>query len=176
MNNSTTNFSTRLRQFEQQQQMAAPAIPQMPPSKRPLLSNEDLAKLAEDDRMRQLLKKNNGNEGGTTMKENGEGRNGPDGISPMSPTAPFEHILLNESPVVPFQTVSSIRTKKAENRFLQQQRQNNSTSPSSGTIIDQMASEQQRRSEWRKARMASLEAESKRVGQLISDVNEISVG
>lgn len=35
--------------------------------------------------------------------------------------------------------------------------------------------EQQRRQEWRQARLASLEAESRRVNQLISDVNDTMV-
>lgn len=180
--NNNTNFSSRLRQFQEQQSAQQPiASTQAQPSKRPLLSSDDLAKLAEDERMRQQLRK--------TTTENGNDAHGlplVDGISPMSSpqgivgdrqsSEQFEH-LLNNSPIPFPQTVSSIRTKKAENRFLQQQQQQytlNSAKPLFTPSIDQLAMEQKRRSEWRQARMASLEAESKRIGQLINDVNEIS--
>uniref|UniRef100_A0A183CK43 Pdz domain-containing protein n=1 Tax=Globodera pallida TaxID=36090 RepID=A0A183CK43_GLOPA len=185
------DFSSRLRLFQrepsQNQTSSTSVLPcTAPPSmklKRPLLSSDDLAKLAEDDRMRTKAALQppveNGRRAGSDDAAGEQSQHIGMTLSPMSPFVDggaFEHIL-NDSPV-PFvpSSIGSIRTKKAENRFLQT---NAAAAPpptvlssSPSPTISQVVLEQQRRQEWRQARMASLEAESRRVNQLITDVNE----
>uniref|UniRef100_A0A914DC39 PDZ domain-containing protein n=1 Tax=Acrobeloides nanus TaxID=290746 RepID=A0A914DC39_9BILA len=124
------------------------------PSKRPLLSEEDLRKIREDESRRILPQ----NQATTPEQQNS-----------------FEH-LLNNSPVPAHSGPSVVRTKKAENRLL-------AASPSliPSTLggeplntIEQRALEQQKRQEWRQARLASLEAEAARAEEVMNRVQQIN--
>uniref|UniRef100_A0A914HPY6 PDZ domain-containing protein n=1 Tax=Globodera rostochiensis TaxID=31243 RepID=A0A914HPY6_GLORO len=171
---ASADFSSRLRLFQhepsQNQTSSATLLPWAAPSmklKRPLLSSDDLAKLAEDDRMRTKAALQPPVENGRRAGSDDTGEEPSQQIgmmlSPMSPFVDggaFEHIL-NDSPV-PFvpSSIGSIRTKKAENRFLQTNAALVLSSSPSPTI-SQVVLEQQRRQEWRQARMASLEADNR---------------
>ncbi|KAK0404301.1 hypothetical protein QR680_017387 [Steinernema hermaphroditum] len=130
------DFSSKIKEFETKigAQTATTSVPQAPPSRRTLLSSEEVEKLKQKERKKIL--------GPSTDFDDLD-----DSI------ASFRNIL-DECPLPSKSLPSVVRTKKAENRLLV------ALSPTPSTVSELSVEEQQakarKRSEWRQLRLQSI--------------------
>uniref|UniRef100_A0A7E5A261 PDZ domain-containing protein n=1 Tax=Panagrellus redivivus TaxID=6233 RepID=A0A7E5A261_PANRE len=159
----TLNFSSKLKRFESEISTHSVSSSSsttttttngvnLRPAKKPLLSANDVAKIAEDAQRRP--------------------------VTAQTPTSPddgftmstFLNQALNTSTASNSSIPKVVRTKNAENRLAAASPGLNSTIDSSNGNDSQTEIDIKKRQEWRQARLASLDAESQRTEQLMKQI------